>query len=359
MKKLFSGIVCAAMCGAAVLGTLGLAACGENGDENKDNGKDVPIPVSVYAPDGAPALALAGLIDGEKTPSSRYRFDVHIVNAENPPIVTYVTGNSPAADFCVLPSNAAAKVLGTGETYQMLGTVTNGNLYFLTDTAKNLPELTKENLSTALLGKTLGVIQYENVPGLTLRVVLGEYNIPYQLVENNEDPDPTKVNLRSLTPAQVLPATGCDYYLCPEPARTSKIGATKDTQNPFRAAGSLQSLYGDGSGFPQAVLVAKKDILSSEKGAVDKILSYMENSENYLKTADAHTLAELLASKRTEGMEAAFQEAQLNPTVLANCSVKFTKAADCKTKVIEFLTKYKAVSDAATNVPADAFFYAG
>ncbi len=353
MNKLFKGIVCAAMCGAAVVGTFGLAACGGNDD---GNGHDERTTLSVYAPDGAPALALANLIEGEKTPSGQYIFDTHIVDANT--IATYVTGNDPKADFCILPSNAAGKLLGTGTTYQMLGTVTNGNLYFLTDTNKDLPALTKENLSSALLGKTLGVIQYENVPGLTLRVVLGEYDIPYQLAENNDNPAADKVNLRSLTPEQVVPATGCDYYLCPEPARTSKIGATQSTPNPLRAAGSLQALYGDGSGFPQAVLVAKKSVLA-DKAAADKVMTYLQGSENYLKTADAHTLSELLASKRTEGMDAAFKEAQLNATVLENCSVKFTKSVDCKTAVIDFLTKYKAVSDTATNIPADAFFYIG
>lgn len=358
MNKFFKGILCAAVCGAAMVGVLGVSACGD-GDRNggSNGGEDGKTTFSVYAPDGAPALALANLIAGEETSTDRYDFDVHIVDANT--IATYVTGNSPAADFCILPSNAAGKLLGTGETYQMLGTVTNGNLYFLTDTNKRLPELTQDNLSDALLGKTLGVIQYENVPGLTLRVVLDAYEIPYQLVESNDDADPSKVNLRSLTPALVVPATGCDYYLCPEPARTSKIGATKDTPNPFRAAGSLQALYGDGNGFPQAVLVAKKSLLTADMGVANSVMSYMEGSENYLKTADAHTLSELLDSKRTKGMEAAFQEAQLNPTVLANCSVRFTKAADCKSEVIKFLTDYKAVSPASTEIPADAFFYVG
>ncbi len=352
MKKFFKGILCAVLCGAAAAATV---ACGSgNGGET---GKGTVF--SVYAPDGAPALALANLIAGEnEAPLSAApvdSFDVHIVDADT--IAAYV--NAPRADFCILPSNAAGKLLGTGETYRMLGTVTNGNLYFLTDTLKNLPALTKENLSEVLPGKTVGVIQYENVPGLTLRIVLDEYGIPYQLVDNNENPDPAKVNLRSLAPETVVPATGCDYYLCPEPARTSKIGATEGAPNPFRAAGSLQSLYGDGNGFPQAVLVAKTSILSENKSAAEKLTAYMEGSAEYLQTADAHTIAELLASRRTPGMEAAFLEAQLNPTVLANCSVRFTKAADCKSTVIEFLTKYKAVNAEATEIPSDAFFYAG
>ena len=47
-------------------------------------------------------------------------------------VAGYVTGASPAADYCVLPVNLASKLLGSGDAYRMLGTVTNGNLYFLT-----------------------------------------------------------------------------------------------------------------------------------------------------------------------------------------------------------------------------------
>ena len=56
------------------------------------------------------------------------KFEYHVVDSST--IQTYVTGEEPAADFCILPLNAASKVLGTGTTYQMLGTVTNGNPLF-------------------------------------------------------------------------------------------------------------------------------------------------------------------------------------------------------------------------------------
>ena len=141
MKKLLAGILCAAVCGAAVLGA---AACGDN---DKSRGQGTTF--SVYAPDGAPALALASLLDGEQSAyGDNFDFDVHIVNATS--IQTYVAGESPAADFCILPVNAAGKLLGTGVTYQMLGTVTNGNLYFLKNGAKELPDLTAENIAEVL-----------------------------------------------------------------------------------------------------------------------------------------------------------------------------------------------------------------
>lgn len=131
--------------------------------------------VSVYAPDGAPALALAGLMAGEiDTSTVAASIDYHIVNANT--IQTYVTGESPAADICILPVNAAAKLLGTGAKYTMLGTVTHGNLYVLS--AKTSEKLTVENISS-LRGKTVGVVNLAQVPGLTLKLILNKYGIEF------------------------------------------------------------------------------------------------------------------------------------------------------------------------------------
>ena len=101
----------------AIALTIGAAACvftacaGENDDGT----------YTVYAPDGAPALALANAVNED---DDRYDFRIVASNA----ITAQVQGEEPAADFCILPVNAAAKLLGKGETYQMLGTVTNGNM---------------------------------------------------------------------------------------------------------------------------------------------------------------------------------------------------------------------------------------
>ena len=174
---------------------------------------------SVYAPDGAPALSLAyGISQAQQT------FTYHVVAATT--IAAQVSGESPAADFCVLPVNAAAKLLGNGQKYQMLGTVTNGNMYFLA--AGEQETLTAANLKTALKGKTIGVVQLANVPGLTLRAVLEEYGVEYAILGNDTAADDkNKVYLKALSDAtQVSPVGGCDYYLCPEPAASAKVKAS-------------------------------------------------------------------------------------------------------------------------------------
>ncbi len=173
----------------------------------------------VYAPDGAPALALANAIH-----EANAAFTYHIVASTA--IAAQVTGEAPAADFCVLPSNAAAKVLGTGEKYQMLGVVTNGNLYFIRTNTEQAKLTDKASLS-ALVGKKVGVVQLANVPGLTLQAVLKDAGVSYQILESLTAPAAKdKVNLVAFADAtDVGPAAGCDYYLCPEPAATAKTNA--------------------------------------------------------------------------------------------------------------------------------------
>lgn len=339
MKKILAGVLSALM---LVVAALGLAGCGD------DDRSGVPQNYDVYAPDGATALALVNAIAAEDT-----GYTYHVVDAST--IQTYVTGESPKADFCVLPLNAASKLLGTGEIYQMLGTVTNGNLYFLT-TGSNL-SLTDENLSS-LVGKTVGVVQLANVPGLALQVALKNDDIDYAIVGNDGETQADKVNLKAVEAGDVTPASPCDYFLFPEPAASSKIAATANAPKHFVAAGSLQSLY-EGGGFPQAVLVAKKSVIENDSAAVSKIISYMDGSAEYLRTVEPATVLSLLADKRTEGLAPSFNANNLTATVITNCSVKFTASKTCKETVNTFLSQLIAVNASAAKTVELAFFYEG
>ncbi|MDE6412186.1 MAG: hypothetical protein K2L02_06660 [Clostridia bacterium] len=332
----------AAVCAAAVLTTAAFAACKE-----QDGGK-----YSVYCPDGAPALSLLnGILKEDET------FEYHVIDSGT--VQAQVTGENPNADFCVLPLNLASKLLGTGSSYQMLGTVTHGNLFFLTTGDNAL--LTSENL-TSLVGKTVGAVQLTNVPGLTLQVVLKQNDIPYQTIESmQEEKAADKVNLLQMgtDATNVTPDRGCDYYLCPEPAVAAKIKGTASAPKPFKLAGDLQSLYGGEEGYPQAVLVAKKSVIEKDKESVDKLVSYFKGNAEYLAGAETAAVLSLLNSVRTEGLTPAFNQNNLNGTVIQNCSVRYTEAKDCKSAVNAFLEKLIAVNANAANSVSDGFYYLG
>lgn len=129
--------------------------------------------ISVYAPDGAPALGLAKLMSTNELINCT-EVEYNVVKADT--IQTFVTGQSLKADVCVLPVNLAVKLLGSGEKYKMLGTLTNGNLYILSNGKE---KITKNNLSS-LRGKTVGVVNLPQVPGLTFKTILKDNGIDYE-----------------------------------------------------------------------------------------------------------------------------------------------------------------------------------
>lgn len=124
---------------------------------------------SVYAPDGAPALGLAKLM----VENSLTNADYHIVNAAT--IRTYVSGENPQADICVLPVNLAVKLLGNGQNYKLIGTLTHGNLYLLSKSDK---KISVDNLHD-LIGKRVGVVNLAEVPGLTFKIILSNHGINF------------------------------------------------------------------------------------------------------------------------------------------------------------------------------------
>ena len=138
-----------------------------------------PEAVTIALPDGAPALSMAELM------AKACEFETFKV-VDSTTITTYVTGENPEADICVLPVNAAAKLLGKGDVYQLLGVATHGNLYLM---SQDLKTLFYEGADLKqLVGKTVGVIQLQNVPGLTLKVILDKFNVPYQDLANDTTP---------------------------------------------------------------------------------------------------------------------------------------------------------------------------
>lgn len=340
MKKFLTVLATAIVCIACA---LGVTACA----------KKIPgeAAVRVYAPDGAPALSLArNMVEG------RYggdEFPVSVVSADT--ILTYVSGENPAADICILPVNAAVKALGSGENYKMLGTVTHGNLYLLKK--EGGVDITADNLSV-LVGKTVGIINLANVPGLTFKVILRDHSLDYNELTDGASPSGDKVNLINVAATAVLPSNAqCDYFVVPEPAASTKISATGGK---LSLAGDLQALYGGDGGYPQAVVVAKTSLLNTRK---DEVLEYMDEFDDNVEwLMNEETSAQTILDKITQSYlkadtSPAFTADNLTKAVIANCGIKYVKSADCKAEVLSFMQKLNGVADAEYGTPSDDFFF--
>lgn len=337
MKKLFAIVLSALMLTA---GTALFAACSD------EDGIDV------YAPDGAPALALAQLMGDEMQFGSDKTVNYNVVNANT--IQTYVTGENPQAELCVLPVNAAAMALGSGENYKMLGTVTHGNIYVVSNTEKTA--LTAANLEEQLTGKMVGCIQLQSFVGFALQIVLDKYDIEYRITEDNEDVQEGIVNIINISdPAgQITGAAPYDYMVAAEPVVSTKTGNIPTLEQ----VGDLQALYGEG-GYPQAVLVAKADFIENNAEFVAQFIAAVEANATWL-TADAtsaETVVSAVASHLPEGSTPTFNAKNLTKNVIEKCAVRFESAASCKEEVKNFLAEITAVNPKMQFNVADAFFY--
>ena len=338
MKKFLTSILAALT--AAVL-ALGFTACAPQEESSK---------FSVYMPDGAPALSMAQLMY-EKNTIANCELEYNVVAADT--IQGYVTGESPKADLCVIPVNLASKLLGNGENYKMLGTVTHGNLYILS--AKTTEQLATSNLST-LKGKTVGVVNLANVPGLTFKIVLNDNKIAYNESGVAED----SVYLKAIDPTAVGTLSDVDYYVAPEPAASTKVNNNNLSLN---FVGDLQELYGGENGYPQAVLVAKNDVISFNGGRfLQSFIQAVEGSAQWIMKTEVtgEMLYDTIVAHLPTGTTPSINANQLNnKTILSNCAISFVKATDCKQEVDSILSKFIAVKAGSASTVSQSFYYVG
>ena len=236
------------------------------------------------------------------------------------------------ADLCVLPVNVAAKRLGSGDEYQMLGLVTQGNMYLIS----NKDVAAVETLS-ALKGETVGLAQIANVPGLTLKAALNRGGLA-----NNGGVDGT-----------------LSYYLAAEPFVTTMTWSGK-----FRVVGDLQALYNgadsENKGYPQAVLVAKRSFLDKNKAWTENLLSKLENGNAWLQQANEQDIyMSIVRHFEDSSHKPTFNLGVLTKDCISRCGISFAYAKDCSARVDEFLTELQTVNANMASTVEKDFYWLG
>lgn len=305
------------------------------------------LDLTVYAPDGAPALSIAKLLS-EDTETDGLEY--HIVNTANSDIASFVTyeQESKNADICILPLTDASLHLSDGSKYQTLGVVTHGNFYLLAE--NNETAYTVENLSS-LIGKKVGFVQLGKLPGLVFQTILERGNIPYKVQSDLQSAESGVVNLINVKPTDVKKGTGFDLFAMPEPAATTKINNAG-----FFRVGNVQELYGGANGYPQAIVVVKKSVVQKQSGLVQTFLDGLKNNETWIKTATVDTVLQAVNSHLEEGATPTLTTANLSQNVITGCGVYFKSATESKAEINGLMDALIAVKPQAGDRFADAFF---
>ncbi len=332
MKKLLTLIFSLLLC----VSTLSFVACGENSAD--------PDTLSVYAPDGAPALSIAKFIADEEN-FGDYSVSYNIVAA------TDIGGvmQRGEGDVVIIPVNAASKLYkaNASDPYVMASVVTHGNLYLVSKSEITL---------TDLKGKVVGVIGQGNVPDLTLRAVLDANGITYR---TGDAPTEGEVTLNYFGQATdlmpMLKQNKVDVGLLPEPAAT-KLQTSVATDYKFRL--DLQKLYApETEVYPQAVLMVKKSVAKNHSGVIAKLKEKFADNLSWVKanTSDAVTAVN---AKIKDGVTPSLVAANITEDVVNNCKIYWQDASAAKSEVIVYLQAIKGVEDKSAVIPSDDFFLA-
>ena len=322
MKKILVFILSALLC-------VSLIGCGTK-DSNTQS-------INIYAPDGAPALALAKLIAEDMQFDKNVNYTI-VSASEIGSTVVQKTG-----DMVIIPVNAASKIATDGTDYKMVSVNTHGNLYIIGNQAK-------ASLSD-LKGEVLGVIGQGLVPDLTLRYILQRDNIDYQIGDTKAD---GKITLRYFADAsEMIPALRTNvisFGLLPEPAMTKALSVVTNAAMLF----DLQELWGATS-YPQAVLLAKTSLIESDPEFINAFLQAMDDNVEWLPL-NIETAVTAINSHLKEGIVGSLSASLITSDVITNCNIKVIKATEAKTSVINYLTAIKSVSDISAKIVTDNFF---
>ncbi|MBE5753010.1 MAG: ABC transporter substrate-binding protein [Clostridiales bacterium] len=300
--------------------------------------------VTVFIPDGAPALAMAKLLS-ENTENDGVNYTV--VSATG--IEARVTYKDTAknADVCVLPLTDASLHLNDGEDYQLLGVVTHGNFFLISETEQKVYK--KDNLSE-LIGRRIGFVQLGKLPGLVFRSVLERESVPYKIQTDFNSLDENAVNLVNVKPTDVKKGVGVDVFIVPEPLATAKINAG------FHLVGSMQDLYGGENGYPQAVVVAKRSLIETNSDWVKSFVDKLKENEEWLKTASLESVLSAINTHLETGLTPAFTDKNLSKDVIERCGVRYAGGSSSKEEIIALIENLKRIDENSVKSLSDGFF---
>lgn len=130
--------------------------------------------LSVYAPDGAPALAIAKFIKDNTKLVDTLDVSYNVIKANTIPAL-YKDGT---ADVFIMPVNLATKFYNTdnnvGDPYVMVSVVTHGNFYIMSTEPLTINDLKN---------KKIAVPNPNAVPDWTFRAVLEKHGLKYYNIE--------------------------------------------------------------------------------------------------------------------------------------------------------------------------------
>ncbi len=266
--------------------------------------------LNIYMPDGAPALAMANVLD-EGFSHEDYEANFNIVNAN---MITNIVSSS-SCDLAIIPTTAAAQLYSKGVGIRLASVNVFGNLYIAGTTTLDSLEGLKGKVVYTTIGTTISLVKY----------ILAQNSIE---VEDGSEPVADKVVLDSRSDGteivQLLKKASTEgkeaYGVLGEPVVSKALGMISNLKLTF----DLQKEYKEVTGFdgyPQACLVVKDKVYQEHTGFVEAFLDKLASNENFLK-GNVNRLPEIFKK-----YDSTLQNMTFTLDTITRSNVKFQKAS--------------------------------
>ncbi|XFA98302.1 hypothetical protein ACAG96_05350 [Candidatus Izemoplasma sp. B36] len=301
MKKIFTIIL-------IMIISISITAC-----NNSD-------PLTVMAPNGAPALAQLFVQDDEEN------YTVDIVNGVDPLVAAFGSGSH---DFIFAPTNLGAKLYNSGIEYKFIAAITFGN-YYLVSMEDNF---TLESLE----GKEIVVFGQNATSDIVLKYILEENDITATL---------TYVDSVTTSNAAFI-ADNTKIIMSAEPL-LSVLALNVSGFNTIDLQAEYQEITSESS-YPQAGVFAKISLSSRQ---IRNFLNDLEDSVDKVNTDLDTTVA------KAAELEYTFPEAVIR-SAIPNSNIDFITASDVRNDLESYFNIILTMNGAliGDTLPDDDFYH--
>lgn len=304
--------------------------------------------IKIAVPDGAPAIAVTNIVKNGLTLEKNQKLSLNITEPNN--VKNDVQAKN--LDMAILPTNIATMLYSASvakndnDPYVMLATATYGNLYIIG----------KSTVATfdQMVGNIIYAIGKGAIPGKVLEKVLTANNIPYKEITKVEEKTDNVLNIMYVQngPAVIQAINGSTtevFGMLADPAVTLQKKQGKkicyDLQKEYQISTGSTVL-----GYPQAVLIAKKSFINSNKALVKQFVSKMQENIEFINNTENQTAGlENILQNNKYGSPSAVKKIP-GPSI-KGCNIVVKSAMEAKNDVIVLL------SNLSLNTVADDFFY--
>ncbi len=332
MKKIFSILLAIVLIASVLVAFVGC-----------DNKNETPTTTfTITAPDGAPALALGKVLEGNSP--NGVKMKTQVVST------TELSAAVLKSDYAIVPANLAVNLLNKGKQIKLLSVVTNGNIYVVGN-------MNNQTSLQDMVGKVVYSIGQGSVPDMIFQSVLRAKGIEYV---TSDSPVEGKIAIKYVSAGgQGIQSIMADkskgissYAVLGEPA--VGVAKSKGATEQFDLQAEWQAVSGESQkGFAQAVLIAvgerSKDDVNNKK-----MVEIFEQNDSYV-VQNSQSVIE----KIKEVYPSTSLPSTLPVSVVERCNIKTLRASANKSYIDKTLEAIMQINPQALGgklPPADFYF---